>query len=105
MKNFTKDWIMEPSFDNSLLLFMVVLHLAFILGLGVWILIYLLNLNNIQEMEDEAIVAAVGTAALVLFLTYSFFFGVWKFKFDFPKTYVAKHCQNVSHLLFLLNWV
>ena len=79
MKNFTKDWIMEPSFDNSLLLFMVVLHLAFILGLGVWILIYLLNLNNIQEMEDEAIVAAVGTAALVLFLTYSFFFGVWKF--------------------------
>ena len=77
MKNFTKDWIMEPSFDNSLLLFMVVLHLAFILGLGVWILTYLLK-NNVQDMED-AIVAAIGTALLVLGLTYSFFFGVWKF--------------------------
>ena len=81
MKNFTRDWIIEPTFENSLLLFMVVLHFAFILGIGVWILTYALNSDNIQlEWEIElAIIAAIGTGGLILALTYSFFFGVWKF--------------------------
>ena len=81
MKNFTRDWIIEPTFENSLLLFMVVLHFAFILGIGVWILTYALNSDNIQlEWEIEiAIIAAIGTGGLILALTYSFFYGIWKF--------------------------
>ena len=81
MKNFTRDWIIEPTFENSLLLFMVVLHFAFLLGIGVWILTYALNSENVQlEWEIElAIIAAIGTGGLILALAYSFFFGVWKF--------------------------
>ena len=76
MKNFTKDWIIEPSFDNSLLLFMVVVHLAFFLGIGAWVVTYTLNTN---EKDDQLMaIVAVVTGALVLMLTYLFFFGVWK---------------------------
>ena len=77
MKNFTKDWVIEPTFDNSLLLFVVIVHLAFAVGITAWIVTYTLNAN---ESNDELMaLIAVVTGAMILILTYLFFFGVWKF--------------------------
>ena len=74
MKNFTKEWIIEPTFENSPLVFVFILHVALIFGLVSWLLSYLaINLGA------HASIVAVGIALSIILLTYLFLFGIMKF--------------------------
>ena len=43
MKVFTRDWNVEPTFENTTLVFMVILHVAVVIGMVTWIFSYLFN--------------------------------------------------------------
>ena len=74
MKNFTKEWIIEPTFENSPLVFVLILHLALVFGMVSWLLSYLaINLGA------HASIVAVGIAFGIILLTYLFLFGIMKF--------------------------
>ena len=74
MKNFTKEWIIEPTFENSPLIFVLILHMALVFGMVSWLLSYLaINLGA------HASIVAVGIAFAIIFLTYLFLFGIMKF--------------------------
>ena len=74
MKNFTREWIIEPTFENSPLVFVLILHMALIFGLVSWLLSYLaINLGA------HASILAVGIAFAIVLLTYLFLFVVMKF--------------------------
>ena len=73
MKNFTKEWIVEPTFENSGLIFMVILHLAMAVGIFSWILSYLA-----MDFGTHASFVAVGMAVGIMIVTYSLILGVMK---------------------------
>ena len=74
MKNFTKEWIIEPTFENSALIFMVILHVALILGTLSWVLSYLA-----MDFGTHASFVAIGISLGIIVLTYTFIFGILKF--------------------------
>ncbi len=74
MKNFTKEWVLEPTLDNSPIIFMVILHIASMLGMISWVLSYLAI-----DLGAHASLVAVGFALGTIVLTYSLLFGVIKF--------------------------
>ncbi len=74
MKSISKEWITDPSFNNSPLVFLVALHIGIIVGVIAWILSYL----TIDLGAASAIVGAV-TSAVIMILSYIVFLGIWKF--------------------------
>ena len=74
MKAFTQDWQIEPIFENTPLVFMVILHLALFFGVTAWILSYL----TIGLGTSSTIVAVITGSAVVL-LSYALFMSLWKF--------------------------
>ena len=83
MKAFTRDWIIEPTFENTPLVFMVILHFAVLFGVIAWILSYL----TIGLGTSSTIVAVV-TGATVVMLSYTLFISLWKFS---QNNYVTFH--------------
>ena len=96
MKAFTRDWIIEPTFENTPLVFMVILHFAVLFGVIAWILSYL----TIGLGTSSTIVAVV-TGATVVMLSYTLFISLWKFS---QNNYVTFHdfkvCTYVCTLSF-----
>ena len=74
MKAFTQDWQIEPIFENTPLVFMVILHFALFFGVTAWILSYL----TIGLGTSSTIVAVI-TGSVVVLLSYALFMSLWKF--------------------------
>ena len=93
MKNFTKEWIIEPTFENSPLVFVLILHLALVFGMISWLLSYLaINLGA------HASIVAVGIAFAIILVTYLFLFGIMKF------TRISHHANIYDLKMFLGKW-
>lgn len=98
MKNFTKEWIVEPTLENSPLVFMVILHLACLIGIVSWILSYLAI-----DLGAHASIVAMGLAVGIVILTYSLLFGLITFSrnshnatlYDL-KVFLGNHFENLK---------
>ena len=47
MKVFTRDWVIEPTLKHSVLLLIVVLHLAVVAGVLAWVLAYTMTSTDV----------------------------------------------------------
>lgn len=104
MKAFTQDWQIEPIFENTPLVFMVILHFALFFGVTAWILSYL----TIGLGTSSTIVAVITGSAVVL-LSYALFMSLWKFNQinfvtfqDLKVSSESDFTQNLQWLLYYL---
>lgn len=74
MKTFTREWIVEPTFENTPLVFMVILHVAVLFALIAWILSYLT-----MGLGASSVIVGVATGAIVIVAIYALFIGLMKF--------------------------
>lgn len=90
MKVFTRDWNVEPTFENTSLVFMVILHVAVVIGMVTWIFSYLFNGTGISST-----ILSLSIGATIIILSYTLFISLWKFS---QNNYVTFHDLKVSHL-------
>ena len=90
MKVFTRDWNLEPTFENTTLVFMVILHVAVVIGMVTWIFSYLFNGTGISST-----ILSLSIGATIIILSYTLFISLWKFS---QNNYVTFHDLKVSHL-------
>ena len=88
MKVFTRDWNVEPTFENTALVFMVILHVAVVIGMVTWIFSYLFNGTGIFST-----ILSLSIGASIIILSYTLFISLWKFS---QNNYVTFHDLKVS---------
>eukprot|EP00095_Tigriopus_kingsejongensis_P008494 snap_masked-scaffold18_size714446-processed-gene-6.15 protein:Tk08494 transcript:snap_masked-scaffold18_size714446-processed-gene-6.15-mRNA-1 annotation:"kinase d-interacting substrate of 220 kda-like isoform x2" len=82
MKTFAREWV-DPTFHMSPMLFFVIIHIAAILGVLVWMVMYLSDLGSLSTG------VGLGSAIFLIVISYLFLIGVWKgsYKYDWVTLY------------------
>ena len=84
MKIFTRDWVIEPTLKHSVLLLIVILHLAVIAGVLAWVMAY-----TLADTGQWSTLVGVTAATILFVLSYMCLIGMWQAskKLDWEKLY------------------